>query len=216
MRSFDCQKSGALLKEEADKIASRVQSEYATIRSLEGSFTQESYLSALEVSESSTGTMAFRKPGRMRWDYVTPEAQSFVVKDSRLDLYQPVENQLIIDEFSKILISDLPVAFIMGIGDLTKDFELNGACTSPDGVVLDLTPKSKGSSPSESELKRFKLLVNPSSHLPIGARIMDVGGNITSILLSGITKDPELNENRFSLEIPKGTDVIDRRVGKQE
>ena len=212
-RAFECNEHSTMPKAQAAKIAAAVQGTYSKVKGLTANFSQDSYLAALEVSEVSAGTMSFLKPGRMRWDYITPEPQVFLVKDHAIYFYQPRDNQVVVDEFTNVLITDLPVAFIMGIGDLTKDFVIDEACTGRDGTILTLSGKErKGAKKGEKNpLKAFKLLINTVNNLPIGAKVTDVGGNITSILLSKISTDPTFGDDAFELKSAPGTDVIDKR-----
>jgi outer membrane lipoprotein carrier protein len=210
-RAFDCLASGKLTKAQAQDLVNSVQSAYSSVSSMEAQFLQSSYLQALDVSELSSGVMKFLKPGKMRWDYEEPEKQSFVVKDSTVYLYQPDQNQMVIDQFSSVVLSDLPVGFIMGIGDLSKSFTIGSACKGPDGTILEMSPAAKPGGKKDDSLKGFKLLVNPSSSMPSGALITDVGGNITSILFREMKINPKLDSTAFTLKVPKGTDVVDRR-----
>ena len=206
-RSFDCEGRTSVPRSEAEDIVSRVQGAYSGVRALKGNFFQESFNSSLEMSEVASGRFSFHKPGRMRWDYETPARQTFLVRESTVWLFQEEQAQLLIDEFEKILLTDLPVAFLMGIGDLKSDFNVVSACRNPDGTVLDLHPgPGKG-----SQLAGFKLLIGPGSSLPAGASVEDVSGNTTSIILTAVETDPELNDREFSPDFPKGIDIQDRR-----
>jgi len=213
LQAFMCGRADVLQKSEGVKIQVGVQEHYEHIKSFKARFVQESYLAALDASERSSGNMMFLKPGRMRWDYQSPEKQSFILKDDALSLYQPEENQLVLDSFSQLLITDLPVAFIMGIGNLTKDFVFESACRNGSGTVLTLKPKV-----SKEDRKRaldaFRLLVDDKTLLPKGARVADIGGNITSIVFMNSEENPTLSSEAFDLTPPAGTDIIDRRKGE--
>ena len=208
-RAFDCDKDSALPIPEGRELVAKVQDEYAKTKTLRGNFFQDSYNAALEMSEAATGKFYFAKPGRMRWDYETPTVQTFLVRDTTLWLYQEAERQVLIDQFDKVLLSDLPVAFLMGLGNLKEDFELLKACRVPDGTVLELKSKTK----KKEDLASFKLLIGRGSLLPAGASVTDVGGNETAILLTSVQFNPDLAPDRFEAQFPKGVDVQDRRSG---
>jgi outer membrane lipoprotein carrier protein len=191
-------------------LLSKVQERYQGVNSLHAAFAQESFLAALDQREGSTGEVWFAKPGKMRWDYQRPEAQEFIVNDHTMWLYQPELNQVIIQPLEAVLLSNLPVAFLMGIGNIKNDFSLEKACRNTLGVVLELSPKKQK---SEDELKVFKLLVDEARGLPQGAQISDAGGNITSVHLREIKTNAEagVSEERFKADYPAGTDISDRR-----
>jgi len=215
LASFTCSAKGTSTGKEAiskEGILGKVQKAYAGVSSLTSTFRQESTLAALGTAETSKGEMWFAKPGKMTWHYTSPEEQLFVVRDKTVWLYQVSEKQVIIDNFVDILLTDLPVAFLMGIGDLERDFVLDSLCSSPDGVVLDLRQrKQEKGSDSERGLKGFKLLIDPQSYLPRGASVMDVGGNVTSIVFDKVKANAAVPDDRFAAPSLKGVDVQDRR-----
>ncbi len=192
-----------------------VQKTYGGVSSLQADFLQESFLSALDVSEQSSGKMQFRKPGQMRWDYLKPEAQLFLIRDKVLTLFQPKENQVIRQRVEDVFLTDLPASFIMGIGDLSRDFKLVAACDNADGVVLELSPaRAASADKGDRAIKTFKLLINPSSYLPVGARVVDVGGNSTAILFQTPKTNALIPDSTFEFTAPKGADIIERTAGE--
>ena len=156
----------------AGKLLNQVQTNYSKVKTLSGRFSQQSFMAALDVSEQSTGSVFFSKPGKMEWNYEAPQKQQFILRDNTAWLYQPELNQVLIDKLDTILLSDLPVSFLMGIGDLSKSFTVTGACQSSLGVVLSLTPRVG----KEGKISAFQLLVSPSEGQPLGARVTDSAG----------------------------------------
>lgn len=220
-RAFDCVKK--LEVGEGKREVEKVQEAYGKLSTLKAHFSQESYLAALDISERSEGTVTFRKPGLMKWRYEKPQAQTFLVKENIVWFYQPVDNQVTIDKFADILISDVPVAFLMGLGDLARDFELRSGCDVVSGIVLEMVPKKGGReatiSSNKSEvgdgegLRQFFLLTNRDDHLPRGAKVVDIGGNMTSLLLDSLEPQISLEPTEFDPDYPAGVDIIDRRAG---
>jgi outer membrane lipoprotein carrier protein len=215
-RAFECANKGDLSASEGAGVVDRVQTKYAGLTGLRAKFYQHSFLAAMEASELSSGEVWFLKPGMMKWHYLEPEEQIFWVKDGVLWLYQRAENQAIINDFQKMLITDLPVAFLMGLGDLQRDFALKRACRGVDGVVLDMVSAKQSKRGPEGEgldeLAGFKLLIDPLSSFPKGAQVVHVGGNTTSIILGQIEFGLKLEPAFFEPEIPKGADINDMRA----
>jgi outer membrane lipoprotein carrier protein len=213
-RAFVCSKSSELSSTEARELLGKVQSTYASIETLHGGFKQDSYVAALDEQETSSGEMWFGKPGKMRWVYAKPRPQTVVINGGTLWLYQPENRQVVIDDIGNVLLSSLPVSFMMGLGNLSRDFELKGACKGSEGVVLQLVPHKKGEKEGQGDsLDGFDLLVDAAQGLPKGAKISSLGGNTTEIVFSDLsTKEGGQPEGRFVLEYPKGVDVMDRRL----
>lgn len=213
--AFLCRDDTSLDKKRTAEVVDKTQAAYGRLKSLKARFSQEAYLSSMDISELSTGEVWFVKPGRMKWHYRDPEEQIFVVRDENVWLYQVSEKQVVIDQFSRILISDLPVAFLMGIGDLKKDFEVLKACENKDdgSYLLELRPK-KEMQEKDGQLKSFMLVVDRAGFIPKGARVSDIGSNINTILFAEIHENPEIEESEFKTDFPSGTDINDRRVIK--
>lgn len=207
--AFQCQETVTL--KAAKPLMERVQKEYAKVDTLQAVFVQSSRLAALESLEHSSGAVWFVKPGKMKWHYESPEEQDFILKDQTSWFYQPALTQVVIDEISDVFISDLPISFLMGIGDLAADFELKSACRTSHGVKLELSAKS-GKINADQELKGFALLVNSSAGLPRGAQVTDVAENVTTIVLNDVKTNVTVSEAVFATDFPKGTDKLDRRV----
>lgn len=212
-RAFECLEGREIAESEQGRLVSKVQETYQSVRALTGKFVQDSYLASLDTSENSAGEVAFKKPGMMRWQYKYPEKQLFVVKDETLWFYQPNERQVTIDSLKKVLLSDLPVGFLIGIGDLTKEFEVRAACEASVGIVIDFVPKRRSSDQGEQQLAGFSLMVERGSLLPKGSEVIDVAGNVTSIVIEELVRDGELNAEMFLPTFPRGTDITDRRNG---
>lgn len=205
-RIFDCEISAYLSSREGKELLARTQSAYAGIKTVKADFEQHSFMAALESSEMSSGEVYFQKPGMMKWHYKQPDEQMFVVRDDTLWFYQVAEHQVLIDSLKKVVLTDLPVAFLMGIGDLLRDFNLDKACRNSDGYVFELSQKSGG-----AEMKAFRLITEIGSLLPKGAQVTDVGGNVTAVILGQTKFNPELSPEAFSSKFGTGLDIIDRR-----
>lgn len=216
MRAFDCRKGGEMKADEGRRVLDWVQRTYSGIEVLHGEFRQDSYVAALDEGEVSSGEMWFGKPGKMRWVYKEPRDQVVVINSGELWFYQPDKNQVLIDDISQVLLSNLPVVFMTGLGNLSRDFDFQSACRSPDGVVLTLQPHKAEESAQSDPLEGFQLLVDEHQSLPKGAKITSLGGNITAIIFEGLsTKGVKVDGATFVLDHPKGVDVIDRRLERK-
>jgi outer membrane lipoprotein carrier protein len=205
----EVQEMSCIKKLETSALEGRVSSvekTYASVKSLRGSFAQYAFLEALNSSEVSEGDLIFLKPGRMRWVYKKPEPQQFISDGQTLWLHQPMDNQVIVDNFKSVMRGDIPVSFLLGLGSLSKDFKVVGGCEGKGGIVVDLLPAKK-----DESLQRMKLLVDASSNLPAGAEITDAAGNKNTFILKSIVSNGEIPNGAFVPSFPKGTDVVDNR-----
>ena len=215
-RAFECsgegKPAGKSDAKAATELSEAVQKNYASINALQAHFEQDSYLAALDTSEASSGSVWFKKPGLMRWNYETPENQVFLIREHTVWYYQETEKQLLIDDIGEMLLSDLPVSFLFGIGNLARDFEALKVCKSANGRVLTLRPRNTGS----SELKEFELLIDATAALPRGARVTDSSGNVTAIELRNVEADQAIASTIFEASFPRGIDISDKRKAADE
>ena len=205
--TFECEGRPALGKELAGETLTKVQNAYSKIKGVNSGFVQTSFLAALEISEMSRGKVLFSKPGKMKWHYSEPEEQVFILDKDTLWLYQPEDKQVLVDNLKEMLLSDLPVSFLLGVGDISKDFDIKSACKSADGHIFTLKDKSD----ADDSLDNFKLLTDGSTHYPIGASIKDISGNVTSIIFDKPNFGASLASSKFKPDFPEGTDIYDRR-----
>ncbi len=204
LRAFDCETE--LDVSVGQGLLERSQSIYSTLSSLTGDFDQESYMAALDLSEVSYGKMWFERPGKMKWEYKYPEKQEFVLKDSSFWFYQPRLNQVVVDSVKNAFVSDLPVSFLLGVGDVVSQFKVLNACKSSEGTILALGKKT-----GDENLKEFYLLVDSYSGVPKGAKVIDVGGNITTIVIKAPNLNDSLPKGLFNTEFSGNPDIDDRR-----
>lgn len=209
--SIDCQGQKALSKSQHKGILKKIQTSYGELESMQARFKQFSYLAALDISESSSGTVSFQRPGKMRWDYTEPDPQVFLVNDKTFWFYQPEDEQVTIDSFEQMVLTDLPLAFLMGLGDVTRDFTVVKACSVKRQIWLELKPKGDKKDSAREELKGFSLAVSAASHIPEGAMVTHIGGNKTTVLFESAITNKQLAQGIFGLEFPDSVDVIDRR-----
>lgn len=204
LRAFDCETELDLSTGQA--LLEKSQSIYSSLSSLTGDFDQESYMAALDLSEVSYGKMWFERPGKMKWEYKYPEKQEFVLKDNSFWFYQPRLNQVVVDSVKNAFVSDLPVSFLLGVGDVVSQFKVLSACKSSEGTILALGKKA-----GDENLKEFYLLVDSFSGVPKGAKVIDVGGNITTIVIKAPNMNDNLPKGLFNTEFTGNPDIDDRR-----
>lgn len=190
------------------RFLDKIQKSYAKVTTVASSFGQVAYLSALDVQEVSTGRVWYEKPGKMRWRYESPEVQEFGIAGSAVVLYQEADKQVIVDEAKSVLLSDLPVSFLLGLGNLKRDFTLLEMCDGEGGMLLTVVPKD---AKTQEGVRLLKLAVDKDSLRPLGAEVTDEAGNITTIRLVGPAWNTPISTSELTVSYPKGIDVVDRR-----
>ncbi|MFN8392294.1 MAG: outer membrane lipoprotein carrier protein LolA [Bdellovibrionota bacterium] len=203
--AFECRKE--IPSAQTTNLLADIERHYEQIGDLTASFSQSSYFVGSEEEKISRGKIYFKRPGKMDWVYEAPEIDRFVSDGTTLWIFNSHDNQVRARSFRDSFSSDVPVSFLLGVGKLRENFKLISACESSDGVVLKLEPLK----PNDS-LNELSLLVDGKSHAPIGASVMNVGGNQTAILFENMKLNTSVPESHFAFQIPKGSDFIDERA----
>ena len=191
-----------------DEVVRRVQERLDTTKDFTANVDEELVVASAGKTTHASGTVAFKKPGRMRWSLNDGAPQVIVADGSMLWFYQPDERQVLKAPFQAAFRSSTPISFLTGVGRLVDDFDvtLDGY---GDGVVfLALRARS-----GEGELGRLRLTVDAQSYDIVGAEIVDPVGNTTRLRFSNLHRNTRLDDALFHFEVPAGVDVIEAPIG---
>ena len=190
---------------EVQKIVQKVQERYDSTRDFTAKVTQEMTIVSLGKTTAAQGTVAFKKPGKMRWELDHDAPQVIVADGSTLWLYQPKEHQVIKAPFDDAFRSTTPISFLTGVGNIAQDFDmsLEGASANGGLVYLMLVPRR-----DSATLGKLRLTVASDSGEIRGAEIFDPLGNVSRLRFSDIRRNQNLPDKDFVFEVPPGVDVI--------
>ena len=184
-----------------DGILTRVQNHYRETNSFNAKFT-EAVSSPGGMKKTRTGTVYYLKPGRMRWEFGGPETETIVSDGTIVYSYQPDLNQVIETPVKQLLKSPSATAFLLGFGDLRKDFKASIVSpASDDGLIhLSLVPR-EGGSQAEIALDRQTLDL-------VTLELTDAIGDRTVFRFSDWRDNPTLAGSLFRFEAPPGADIV--------
>ena len=125
-------------------LAAKVQQRYNAIKDIQGDFVQSYEGGVLRTKTTERGTVAIKRPGRMRFAYTKPEKKEFVSDGTRLYAHLVADKQVIVSPAPGPDQGDIPAMFLAGQSDLSRDYTpsftaLPGA--APGLVTLKLVPK---------------------------------------------------------------------------
>jgi outer membrane lipoprotein carrier protein len=194
-------------------VTAEVQRRYDAAADFRARFSQTLTSAALGRKTISSGEVAFKKPGRMRWDYEKPDKSSYVTDGGVLWLYEPDDGQAFKQELKS---SQLPaaLAFLTGKGKLANEFDIAFAPKSPYGMsgeyVLALSPKAP-----QPQVKSILFIVDPRTFDVRESVITDAQGNVNDVVFADIKVNTRVPEAMFHFSPPAGTRVIDTaKLGK--
>ncbi len=189
----------------APQIAAGVQNFYNRTTDFAADFTQLSVQATTNTRTESRGTVQFRRPGRMRWDYTLPAGNLVVSDGTTLWTHEPANHQAFQANLAQ---SQLPsaLAFLMGTGNLANDFTarlLDASRAYPTGYIVELTPRTPNPS-----FARLLIYVEPLNYQVVKAGVVDVQNNRNEFTFV----NPRVNVNPaqtvFQWTPPRGTNVI--------
>lgn len=187
-----------------DVLARAVQAHYAQVKDFTASFEQAYVGGALKRRTVEKGTVAIRKPGRMRWDYESPEKKLFVADGTRMYFYVPADRQVRVSPMPEAGRVPTPILFLAGRGDLLRDFTVEEASAPAAGTrALTLRPVRK-----EPEYETLTLVVDATTFVMRQLVIVDGQGGTSTFSFTNLRENVGVADSRFSFSMPKGVDVI--------
>jgi outer membrane lipoprotein carrier protein len=200
-------------------VLERMQKRYDQAKDLRARFSQTYRRAVVGRVTVSTGTLAFKKPGRMRWDYEQPEPRMFLSDGKILWMYEPTEKQAFKQDLKA---SQLPaaLAFLMGKGKITDQFEVTFAAQAkdakeklpgrPEDIRLALSPKQP-----QSTYKSILFVVDPKEYLVRESVLVDAQGNSNHFVFEDLVVNGKVSDASFKWSPPAGVRVVDtNRMGK--
>ena len=183
-------------------VVSTMQKVYERTRTFEADFEQTYVSRAFRRTETSTGRVAYARPGKMRFDYQTPTAKSFLVDGKALWIIQPADRQALVDRCFKSDAMTSSLTFLFGQGKLTEQFTIS-ADTAPSGGLTRLVLVPRKLQPAYSKLI---LDVDPNNGQVAASTVVDNQGNTNSFVFRNGRYDGKQPADRFVYQPPK--DII--------
>ena len=180
---------------DARQYVDAVQAYYDKAKTYSAAFSQD-YETVDGIKKESSGTVWFKKPGMMRWDYEKPESRFLISDGNSLWSWEPVYRQYCKQDLKT---SQLPTAlsFLTGQGKIEDEFSVKLGKVNGNQVALDLTPLR----PSMAyEHIKFEILM-PSAKV-YRATIYDAMGNLNRITFKNPEINAELDNSSFHFDPP--------------
>ena len=191
-------------------IAHAVDEHYNRLQTLQADFAEIYQGPGIERTES--GTLWLKKPGKMRWEYRSPEEKLFVGDGKDAWLYLPVERQARKSSMRNLEDLRSPLAFLLGKTKLERElqdlsFAPDVQTWKPEDSMLRGVPRGL-----EDRVRQVLLEVTPESRI---ARILIHGtdDSITEYRFSNQKENVEVSDHQFRFAAPAGTEVIEDETG---
>ncbi len=203
---FLCGVSSGSAREPQDeaRVIESLQKSYDSAVDFVTDFRQETELKTLARNLKAHGKLYFKRPGRMLWRYDEPKGQFVLADGKNLYYYQPEQGQVLKSPLKSAFRSDIPLSFLLGIGNLKKEFKVSLKGLEKGLYLLRLEPRGELGGFGE-----ILLSVDPDTFDIHSSRIRDAAGNVTVIRFANMRKGTGLKDSLFRLQLPEGVDVIE-------
>ena len=173
---------------------------FEDLHTLEADFHQQVLTSEGRLQQDSSGHVWILRPGRFRWNYLTPYKQQLVADGRHLWSYDEDLAQVSVQPMEKVF-SATPAMLLSGNEPLEKVFRMQEQPAGEGEQQVLLTPKSDDSSVIEVHLYFAKGQLSR-----IEAR--DNFGNTTLFTFSKLVRNGPVDESLFNFVPPKDADVV--------
>jgi len=204
--------STALALPNVHAVAQQVDTHYNQLQSFQADFTEIYQGSGIQREE--LGTLWLKKPGKMRWEYRSPEEKLFLADGKATWLYLPAEKQARKSPLKNLEDLRSPLAFLLGKTKLEKElkalsFAPDIQTWKPEDVMVRGVPRGL-----EDRVEQVVLEITPEHRI---ARILihAVDDSVTEYRFSNSKENVEVADKQFRFTAPAGTEVIENESGEQ-
>ena len=192
----------AQAKQTPDALAKELQARYQGIRDFSADFVQSYRAGVLKTQTRESGTVAVKKPGKMRWLYSKPERKELVSDGNKVYWYVPAEKQ--VTSWDAANQATTPDLFLSGRGDISRDFTPAYVDASiPGTIALKLVPRK-----SEPEFEYLVLALDPGTLQIRGLTTRDHQGGDSTITFTNMKENKGLSDKDFIFRAPAGVSVV--------
>jgi outer membrane lipoprotein carrier protein len=183
-----------------------LEARYQAAKSLKATFLQRRS-EGKRVHEIEAGTVYFERPGRMRWEYESPEIKLFVSDGKWVWFYVPADRSVTRAKVKETDDARVPLAFLTGkarLGRFCRRVELADVhVLAPQDVALRCLPKSSGAGFQEA------IVEVTSEHLLARIVVRQPGDIETEFRFANWEENLPIGEALFHFQAPPGVAIVD-------
>jgi len=207
----------------AREIARALENRYQHAATLKAAFFERlSEGNGAVVSES--GTVYFSRPGRMRWEYESPEAKLFLVDGTNVWFYVPADRTASRAKLKESSDWRTPLALLTGKADFAhlcrvlevvpsssdRSTSAEAAASAPGDAVLRCVPRFAADTAGNA-LHDILFESDPQAHL-VRVLIREAGNVATEFRFGAWEENLPLPEVKFHFSPPAGVAIVDEET----
>jgi outer membrane lipoprotein carrier protein len=200
-----------------------LESRYQRAHTLKATFF-ERYSDGKGAVQSESGRVYFSRPGRMRWDYESPEQKLFLVDGTNVWFYVPADRTVRRAKLKESSDWRTPLALLVGKADLSRlcgkiDIvdPASSMASGPEArpaesgnTVLRCIPRNASgeSADATSSLREVFLETDPQARL-VRVVLREAGNIETEFRFGNWEENISIPEAQFHFQPPPGVTVVD-------
>jgi outer membrane lipoprotein carrier protein len=196
----------------AKSMARLLEEHYRQPRTLQAVFL-ERYSEGQKQARIESGTVYFRRPGQMRWEYDSPEKKLFLVDGKTTWFYVPYDHTVTKAAVKESSDWRTPLALLTGKADLSRlcgQLELVTQSGIPSGhAVLRCIPKEAKSISSANDYTEVFLELDTASGELSRIEIRQPGAIELEYRFGNWQTDIPLAGDLFRFQVPAGVAIVD-------
>jgi outer membrane lipoprotein carrier protein len=204
------------VSDSAKSYARLLQDHYRRPRTLQAVFL-ERFSEGQKQSRVESGTVYFRRPGQMRWEYDSPEKKLFLVDGKTTWFYVPYDHTVTKAPVKESSDWRTPLALLTGKADLSRlcskiDLvnQLTGQKGTPSGhAILRCLPKESKNLSDGNEYTEVLLEMDTTSGELARIEIRQPGGIELEYRFGNWQSDIALAAYLFRFQVPAGVAIVD-------
>ncbi len=161
-----------------------------------------------ESGPPTSGEVSFAKPGKMRWSYETPEKSLVVTDGEELWLFEPERQEAQRLRSSQGFLSGAALQFLLGQGNMARDFRVRALACADGEATLELVPKKV------EAYEKLEIRVDPGTGEIKETAVFDLVGNVTRVVFEDVRTNTGLTDDLFRFAPPTGVRVVEVPVSE--
>lgn len=224
LRSFVALTLVAAVDPDIKQLTTKLESRYRTARTLQANFL-ERYSENGQLLRSEAGIAYFRRPGKMRWEYESPEKDLFLVDGKTAWFYVPADHTVTRAPAKESTDWRTPLALLAGEMKLSRvcarvNLAVNEVPETPGDVVLACRLRSDSGQSGKSASLDTDGLQDSGAEQAVYLEIEPASGDLSRVLVrekagvsvdfrfGGWRFDPPLPDSFFRFEIHQGVAIV--------
>jgi outer membrane lipoprotein carrier protein len=209
------------LPRDTHSVVNALEQRYRHANTLSAVFL-ERYSDGNGAATAESGTVYFSQPGRMRWEYESPEQKLFLVDGANAWFYVPADHTASRAKVNESSDWRTPLALLAGkanLAQLCRDIQIvdphaqgaakEDAPISADDTVLRCVPRGESNAQASAE-QNVLLETDSDAHL-VRVVIHEPGGVVTEFRFGNWRENIAIPEIKFHFQAPPGVAIVDEQ-----